>query len=449
MKNLLYSLSVWLLSVFAAIPSSAATIEFWTSETQSDRLKTIQLLMDAFCAINPDINVRLMPVDENDMASQMAAASAAGNMPGLIEASSELIMAFGGEGIIDVENTTEIVNGIGKDRFYRGALKMVETPAAGRYYGLPYHGWVQGIWYREDWFRKEGLEPPDTWENILKAARVFYKPEQNQYGILIGTNADVYSEQCFTHLALSNGANEFNSKGELIFNSRETMETLKYYRELSRYTPPGPQTWRARDYYLQGRMAMFFYSTYIMDDLAMAEAAADSLTDKYFSGLKGSSFDPNLVDKTGVITSITGTLPATYGSIVALGIIKQGSAKHKEAIKKLVDFMYEPACYITFLHMSPGGMIPVLRDISGMKEYINDPEGILKRYGRSKVEGIIKGLDSIGSFAMLEGNTFPAAGDIYAKQIIPRMIYSVVIEGRAPEDAIARAEEQMKEVINR
>jgi multiple sugar transport system substrate-binding protein len=449
MKYLLYPLSVWLLLTLAAIPSSAATVKFWTSETQSDRLKTIQLLMDTFQAINPDIVVRLIPVDENDMASQMAAASAAGNMPGLIEASSELIMAFGEEGIIDVENTTKIVNSMDKDRFYRGALKMVEMPDAGRYYGLPFHGWVQGIWYREDWFRKEGLEPPDTWENILKAARVFYKPERNQYGILIGTNTDVYSEQCFTHLALSNGAKEFNSKGELIFNSKETIETLKYYKELSRYTPPGPQTWRARDYFLQGRMAMFFYSTYIMDDLALAEAAADSLTDKYFSGLKGTSFDPQLVDKTGVITSITGTRPATYGSIVALAIVKHDSDENREAIRKLVDFMYEPACYITFLHMSPGGMIPVLRDIAGMTEYINDPEGILKRYGRSKVEGIITGLDSIGSFAVLEGKTFPAAGDIYAKQIIPRMIYSVTIGGTAPEDAIARAEEQMREVINK
>jgi len=130
MKYLLYSLSVWLLLALAIIPSSAATIEFWTSETQSDRLKTIQLLMDTFQAINPDIIVRLIPVDENDIASQMAAASAAGNMPGLIEASSELIMAFGKEGIIDVENTTEIVNSIGKDRFYRGALNMVEMPDA-------------------------------------------------------------------------------------------------------------------------------------------------------------------------------------------------------------------------------------------------------------------------------------------------------------------------------
>ena len=31
---------------------------------------------------------------------------------------------------------------------------------------------------------------------------------------------------------------------------------------LAKYNPPGPQNWRARDYYLQGKMGMFFYSTY-------------------------------------------------------------------------------------------------------------------------------------------------------------------------------------------
>jgi multiple sugar transport system substrate-binding protein len=117
-------------------PPAVVEVEFWTSETQSDRIKTIQLLMDSFQALNPGITVKLVPVDENDMPSQMAAASAAGNLPGLIEVSSELTMAFGEEGIMDIEGTTKLVQTIGKDRFYRGALKMVETRDAGRYYGL-------------------------------------------------------------------------------------------------------------------------------------------------------------------------------------------------------------------------------------------------------------------------------------------------------------------------
>jgi multiple sugar transport system substrate-binding protein len=429
-------------------PPVVVQIEFWTTETQSDRMKTIQLLMDTFQALNSDITVKLVPVDENDMPSQMAAASAAGNLPGLIEGSSELMLAFGEEGILDIKGATAMVEKIGKDRFYLGALKMVETPDLGNYYGLPYHGWVQGIWYRADWFKEAGLPPPNTWENILHAAKTFYKPEKNQYGILVGTKAENYAEQCFTHFALSNKAAEFNSKGDLIFNSKEMLETLEYYAELAKYNPPGPQTWRARDYYLQGKMAMFFYSTYIMDDLALAEVAAGSLTNKNFPELKGSTFDQKLVDNTRVATTITKTQSGGYGTMVALALVDQKDSAKNEAAQKLVAFMYEPSSYVTFLHMSPGGMNPMLRDIAGTPEYLNDPKGIFKRYGREKIEEIIAGLDSMGSFTIVGGKTFPASGKIFAKQIIPRMIYSVTIEGMDPKKAIVWAEKEMQKVIS-
>ena len=426
----------------------ATPIEFWTTQTQSDRMKTIQLLVDTFQALNSGITVKLVPVDENEMPSQMAAASAAGRRPGLIEGSSELMLAFGEEGILDIKGATRMVQDVGKERFYQGALKMVETSEGDRYYGLPFHGWVQGIWYRADWFRDKGLEPPDTWENILQAAKTFYKPEKNQYGILIGTKAENYAEQCFTHFALSNGAAEFSAKGELIFNSKEMLETLKYYAELAKYNPPGPHTWRARDYYLQGKMAMFFYSTYIMDDLALAEVAAGSLTDINFPQLSGSTFDPRLVDNTRVATTITQTRPGGYGSLVALGLVDQGDQAKNQAAQRLVAFLYEPASYIIFLHMSPGGMNPMLRDIAGRPEYLDDPKGIFKRYGRKKIEEIIAGLDNMGTFTIVGGKTFPASGKIFAKQIIPRMIYAVTIEGMGPSEALQWAEKQMEKVIN-
>lgn len=427
----------------------STTIAFWTTETQSDRLKTIQLLMDTFQALNSNITVKLVPVDENDMPSLMAAASAAGKLPAVIEASSELILAFGAEGILNIDDTTKLVMQIGKSRFFQGALKMVETPQLGSFCGLPFHGWVQGIWYRGDWFQTVGLDPPTTWESILKAARMFYRPKNNQYGILIGTRAETYAEQCFTHFALSNGASVFNINGELIFNSPKMLETLEFYAELAKYNPPGPQTWRARDYYLQGKLAMFFYSTYIMDDLALAEVAAGSLTDENFPQLDGGKFDPLLVNTTRVAPTITHIRPAGYGAIVALGLVNQGNMVKNDAARRLVAFLYEPNSYITFLHMAPGGMNPMLRDIARMPEYLNDPKGIFKRYGREKIEEIISGLDNIGSFTIVRGKTFPEAGKIYAKQIIPRMIYAVTIGGMRPEEALAWAEKQMKKVIGK
>jgi multiple sugar transport system substrate-binding protein len=445
-KNL-FSIIFFLLFIFSANSSSAVTIEFWTIETQSDRIKTIELLMDTFQALNSDIKVKLIPVDENDLPSQIAAASGAGTLPHIIEAGSELTIAFGEEGLLDVPLATALVKETGEKRFYSGALEMLSTPVKGKYYGLPYHGWVQGIWYRKDWFKKAGLNPPDTWENILKAAETFYRPENNQYGILVGTKQEVYTEQCFTHFALSNNVREFDKNGKLVFNSPETLETLKYYKKLAKYNPPGPQSWRARDYYLQGKMAMFFYSTYIMDDLALAEIAAGSLGSDNFSELKGSSFDPELVNNTGVVTTIKGKASAGYGSVIALGIIKKESYKEKAAVKKLVEFMYEPFSYITFLHMSPGGMNPVLRDIASMPEYINDPKGIFKRYGREKIEAVIEGLENTGSFTTVDGRSFPESGKIYSKMIIPRMVYSAVIEGKSTEEAVEWAEGEMRKVL--
>lgn len=448
MHNKIYFFIISLLLFFSTNTLFAANIEFWTTETQSDRVKTIQLLIDTFQALNPGTTIKLIPVDENDLPSQIAAASAAGTLPHIIEAGSELTISLGEEGILDLPLSSQLVKKIDEKRFFKGALKMLSA-SEDQYYGLPYHGWVQGIWYRKDWFKKAGLEPPDTWDNILKAARVLHKPENNQYGLLIGTKTEVYTEQCFTHFAISNGVREFNRKGELVFNSPETLETLKFYRKLSEFNPPGPQSWRARDYYLQGKMAMFFYSTYIMDDLALAEIAAGSLTGEYFSNLRGESFDPELVDNTGVVTVIKGKVPAGYGAIVALGLIKKQAKPEIEAVKKFVEFMYEPFSYITFLHMAPGGMNPVLRDIALMPEYMKDPKGIFNRYGRKKVEGIIKGLDSIGSFTSVDGRLFPESGRIYSSMIIPRMIYSVVIEDKDPEEALEWAEGQMKKVVGK
>ncbi len=196
----------------------------------------------------------------------MAAAVAAGTTPQLIEVNSEIIMALGEEGIVDEKTHQGVINDIGKNRFHKGALTTLTSPS-GDYYGLPYHGWIQGIWYRKDWFDEKGLAAPNTWENIETAAKALTDKANNQYGILVGTKQDSYTEQVFTQLALSNNAAEFDAKGNLIFNSAETLETIEYYNELAKYNPPGPQNWRARDYYLQGKMAMFFYSTYIMDDL--------------------------------------------------------------------------------------------------------------------------------------------------------------------------------------
>ena len=431
-----------------AAPMAEDPVEFdyWTSQVQSDRMATIQVLIDTYQAMNPNVKINLIGVEENDLATQLNTAAAAGNLPTLIESGAENAVAFGSEGLLDAQAATEAVDMIGKDNFYQGTLNLVESSQAGSYYAVPYHGWVQGIWYRADWFEEAGLEPPNTWENVLKAAEYFYKPDQNQYGILVGTTAEAYSEQCFTQFAMSNGARLYDKDGNLIFNSPQMKEAVEYYAELAKYNPPGPQTWRARDYYLQGKMAMFFYSTYIMDDLALAEVAAGSLTSENFSELAGTSFDPDLAENTGMASTITNTQGAGYGVVLALSMPDQGDPAKTAAAKDFLRYLYTPNAYITFLHMAPGGMNPVLKGIASNVRFQNDPKGIFKNYGNERMEDIISGLDSIETFSIVEGNRIEAASTVYSKQIIPQMIYKITQEGMSVDSAMAWAEAEMEKL---
>ena len=434
-------------AVLSTMASAKTTVEYWTTQTQSDRLQTIEVMADIFEALNPEIDVKVVGVDENEIPTQIAAAAASKTLPSVIEGGSNLSLAFAEEGIIDMKATTEVIKTIGEDRFYTGALKMVQNPESGTYASVPHYGWVQGIWYRADWFAEAGLEPPTTWESIEKAAKYFYKPEQNQYGILIGTKADSYAEQVYTQFALSNGAGEFDREGNLVFNSEAQKETLNFYKQLAQYNPPGAQTWRARDYYLQGKLAMFFYSTYIMDDLSLAEAAAGSLSTENFKDLKGSTFDPNLSKNTRLAASITNKEASTFGTMVGYSIMKNDDKAEVKATQEFLAYMNEPEQLIAYMHMAPGGQLPMLRDVAENPEFLNDPKGVFAGYGKDQIVEIISGFDNIKNFSVVEGKAFPQSGEIFSKQIVPRMIYSAVIEGQDTQKSLDWAEAQMKDVL--
>jgi multiple sugar transport system substrate-binding protein len=445
-RKIVMAAATWAVMGSASHIAHATTVEVWTEETESDRIKTIQLLMDTFQALNPDVTVKLVPIEENETATRIAAAAAANTLPNIVITNSDVLVAFGQQGLMDDAAASDLVKTLEPSRFYKGALKLLEGSTAGTYYAVPFNGWIQGLWYRADWFKEAGLGAPDTWENIKTAAEHFYKPEQNQYGILIGTQNAVYAEETFTPFALSNGVREFDEQGNIAFDSPEAAEALSYFTDLAKYGPPGPQTWRARDYYIQGKLAMFFYSTFIMDDLALADAAASSLTTENFKDLQGAAFDPKLVENTGVVTTIKHKVDGSFGSIQGVGILKSADPAQAKAAAALASFLFEPSSYITWMHMSSGGFIPVLRDVATGKEYLDDPKGLFKHYGEDKLAALMQGFENMGTFRIVGNKSFPKAGEIFAKAIIPQMVYSATFEGKAPEQAVKDAAAAMKQV---
>ncbi|TDT90889.1 carbohydrate ABC transporter substrate-binding protein (CUT1 family) [Pseudodesulfovibrio indicus] len=439
-------LAAVVLALCAAGARAAVPVTFWTTEVSPDRQAVIGYLAQAFMVFNPDVEVRVVGVEENDMARAMAQAQAEGLPPDVVGCASNLVVAFSNQGWMDEAGNARVIDAVGRDRFFAGTLRRVSM-SDGKPCGIPFNGWVQGIWYRKDWFEAAGLAPPDTWERILKAAKTLNDPANGRYGILVGTRNDAYAEQVFTHLAKSAGVREVSPEGKVVFDSPAAVRTLKFYAELARYTPPGPQWWRGRDYYLQGRLAMMFYSSFIMDDFVVPSVAADSLTGDNFEDLSGAPFDYELPDRTGMVAILTGTRKAGFGVLHALGLVKTGDAARSEAARRFVRFLFREDAYVTWLHMVPGGMLPVLRDIVAHPTFYCDVQGIFHKYRRERVEAILAGFDSLKSFEFEDGRLIPQAARISAAGVIGRMIVDTLDGRSTPEGAVREAAERMREIL--
>lgn len=448
MKRILTAIILTWALLATPISAPAVDITFWTTEIHKDRLEVINFLIQTFMVMQDDITVTLVSVDENDLFNRAKEARTNGTAPHLVGTGSQLIIALCESGILDSAEATRFVQSLGVDRFYPGSLRQLATPGGSSWCGIPFHGWVQGIWYRADWFRKAGLPPPNNWTAILTAAKHFTDPAIGRYGIVVGTDEDHYSTQIFTQLARSNGASMFDGDGQVVFDSPEMVETLGFYAALAKYGPSGPQKWRARDYFMQGKLAMLFYSTFIMDDIALERVARDSLTANNFDELEGAPFDPDLVRKVRMMPIVRRSQKAGYGIINGFGIRSGLSKEEREATSRFLTFLYDPSHYVTWLHMAPGGMLPVLKDIATSDRFLADPSHIFRRYGRAKIKEIIEGLAEIDTFGLVDGKSHPESAVVYAEGVIPRMIRRTVFKGIPAGESVAQAAKEIQAIAD-
>lgn len=447
MRILITLLLAILLFPASATASKPLELVFWTSEMDKEKVLTIEYLTNGFHAYHPDIKVTIKSMNENELRKRFLLAVRDGKRPDIVNTGSETVVGLGVDKLLNMKVTTETMRSIGVDRFYTGARNMLRDAATGQFYGLPFHGWVQGIWYRKDWFAKAGLKPPNTPARILAAAKKLHSPAQGRYGILIGTKPDSYAVQVFTQFMLANGDRILDGNGRVVIDSPGTIKTLEYYKQLASYSPPGPQTWRGRDFYLQGKLAMFFYSTFIMDDLALPSVASGSLTGKNFKELDGTKFDPTLLANTGMVSTIKGQHSASYGMINALGISAEDSVRAKAAAT-FVKFLYRPDVYLTWLHMAPGGMLPVVKGVADKTAFHQDLQGVFLHYGTRKLGSIISGMDNIMSTSFREGVLHKEVARIIGAGILQNMIANTVAGKISPRAAVVKAADDMHKLIN-
>jgi multiple sugar transport system substrate-binding protein len=402
--------------------TGAPTVTFWTTQVENDRQLVIKELLKTFESKHKS-SVKMLAVAEDDLPTRIPTARSSGTLPTMAEFGLSPMQKLGSEGLLSKQAAQDVITSIGEDKFYDGALKLTRAPDGG-HYAVPMHGWVEGMWYRQSVWEEHGLKKPTTWDALLAAAKTLHNPDQNQFGIVVGTKKSSFTRQCFTPFARSNGARVFNEQGEIVFDSPEMAEALDFYGKLAQYTPPGTDTWKTANHtYLNEQSHLIEYSTYIMGDLA----------DKNTEMVEDTNFAPYVEHKR----------KSSFGQIVGLNLFKAASQAELEAGKKLAEFFMTDEHYVKWLHMAPGGMNPVLKP-TARSEAFKDNE-TLKAWGAT-VEDISAAFENIERFGYVNGKAFPELGKITNKFLVAEAITRVV-KGESAQKVANEQADKMRQLL--
>ncbi len=137
---------------------------------------------------------------------------------------------------------------------------------SGSFYALPYVGNSQLFFYRKDLFEKYHLPKPDTWTDVLSAAKAIDEKEKTGsptggavrgYVMRAAQGNSVVAD--FMPIFWAFGAEMFDAEGKPTVNSPEGIEALKFMLELGKYAPAGYVNFGADEvstHLLQGTAAM-------------------------------------------------------------------------------------------------------------------------------------------------------------------------------------------------
>ena len=103
----------------------------------------------------------------------------------------------------------------------------------GEFIGIPVNGNVQVLYYRRDLYEEKGLQPPKTWDDLIKNAAEFHNPPR-MYGMTKDRKGAVtynFGPYMFSH----GGAvykDPQNGDFSIVFNSENNKKALEKYLEI-------------------------------------------------------------------------------------------------------------------------------------------------------------------------------------------------------------------------
>ena len=324
-------------------PASSSTdssllkiIPFFTTESDPNQLAVLRGLINEYQTQHPNVEVDIVLASPASRGRRLLTALASGADLGIFEVEPTLMPQWVDAGYLLPLN--DVVDQIGANDFVDGSLYQQN----GQVYAVPYAVSVYGLWVRKDLFEQAGLPLPKTYDDVLNAARVL--TQGNIYGISLPAGQNIATVNYFSVFLWQNGGDYFTCDGQVAFGQPQALEAIKRWDALTKYAPPGYNTWgytEQIDAFLNGRVAMTMYGGRLGAQLVESH--------------------PELADKVTVIFPTFGDQKVTLGVWSRFAIA--ASTKNKMEAKAFLEWLTSGDRVLRYDITLPGHMIPALASV--------------------------------------------------------------------------------------
>jgi multiple sugar transport system substrate-binding protein len=329
---------------------------FWGKKGSTAEAVAQQAIANEFSA-QSGVNVELFLVEPELLPDlmQTAVVSSAYPMPHVVMLPLEYTVGWAEEGVLDIGTTTQVMTILEQETFDPAALELVQV--GGGLAALPSDGWQQLLLYRTDWFAEQNLPPPLDYSAIISAGQAISNSIELINGFNMPTESSlVATTRAFEQLAIANGCQLVDEKGELQILTPACQDALEMYRFLcNSFCPPGVQTEvSTRNAYLAGRVGMIMAPPSVLPMLAGLDPAnlptcTDCTSATY------------LAENTGIVTQFrgrgNGATSANLGNATYLGIT---NAADEEIAAAFAQYWFNDG-YMTWIGSAPEMKVPLRR----------------------------------------------------------------------------------------
>ena len=403
--------------------SGEVTVDFWNPDTGEAVVKVLQEDIQGFEKEHPGIKVNLVNIPWSDIYTKWQTGVQSGNLPDVSLASAAFGATFNAEGALEpVDDVVQQMGG--ESAFAPSAKSFVEMcKENGSFIDLPYVHNSVVLWYNKDLLKKAGLAVPQTWTDLVAAAKALTK--DGVYGILMASSKSYVTQHTFYSLMLSNGADIVDRKTgqKVIFNSPETIETLKLYKELAKYSPPGAGGYdrpEAQAAMTTGKIAMFIYGSWLGGPLTEA--------------------GPEVFSAFGVAP-----VPHNKGEGAFMGnetVFIFKAAKHKAEAKMFLEYLMKNENYERYVLTDPSSYGPVTKAAKDGAAYKNSPQV-------KAVQNVIDAFEAELPNAWVYGMPNPHAGEIEGLNILADVVGRVVLDNVSAETAAKDGATKIEEIVSK